>query len=264
MSRFFFLVYGTLSYLFAFVSLLYAIGFVSNLGVPKAIDGPATAPFTTALITNLVLLAIFAIQHSVMARQGFKRWWTKYVPEPIERSTYVLLSTVALDLLMWKWEPMGGLIWSVSSPILSGMLTAICLLGFAIVLGSTFLVNHLDLFGVRQVIMYFRKQPYTPVKFTGNTLYKYVRHPLYLGFLIGFWAAPIMTFTHLVFAIMVTGYIFVGIYLEEKDLTSFFGETYLNYKRNIPMIIPFLKFGKKPAPVVVPASKEKKVGDPVA
>lgn len=243
MSRLFFLTYGVISYLIFFVTFMYTIGFATNLFVPKSIDGDPQLPLMNALITNLVLLGIFAIQHSVMARKGFKRWWTRIIPDPIERSTYVLFSSLALILLFWKWKPMGGVVWSISSPFLSGLMTAMSLLGFTLVLISSFMVNHFDLFGLRQVWLYFQKKPYTPLKFTTAYLYQYVRHPLYLGFIIGAWMTPVMTITHLVFAIMITGYILVGIYLEEKDLVGFHGTNYINYKKRIPMLIP--KFGKK-------------------
>ncbi|MCB0632527.1 MAG: isoprenylcysteine carboxylmethyltransferase family protein [Saprospiraceae bacterium] len=238
MSRILFLIYAGFNYLTFLVAFSYAIGFVTNLLVPKAIDGVPQVPLSAAIINNLTLLAIFAVQHSVMARPKFKQWWTRIIPAPIERSTYVLFSNLALILLMWKWEPMGGVIWSVSSPLVSGLLTALSLLGFAILIASTFMVDHWDLFGLRQVWAYFTGKTYTPPKFKTAYLYKYVRHPLYLGFVIGFWAAPTMTVTHLIFTVMCTGYILVGIYLEEKDLTSYFGDTYRNYKKRIPMLIP--------------------------
>lgn len=238
MSRLFFLIFGGISYLIFFATFMYTIGFVTNLFVPKAIDGNPELPLMNALINNLALLGIFALQHSGMARQGFKKWWTQVVPEPIERSTYVLFSSLALMLLIWKWQPMGGIVWSVGSPFISGLLVAISLLGFTLILASSFMVNHFDLFGLRQVWFYFRNKPYEPLKFTTAYLYKHVRHPLYLGFIIGSWAAPVMTVTHLIFAIMITGYVLLGIYLEEKDLVAYHGKTYINYKKRIPMLIP--------------------------
>lgn len=256
MSRLFFLLYGGLAYLIFLVTFMYIIGFTTNLLVPKAIDGNTEIPLITALINNLILLGIFAIQHSVMARQGFKRWWTKIIPDPIERSTYVLFSSLALILLIWKWQPMGGMIWAVSSPLLSGLCTAISLLGFTLVLASSFMVNHFDLFGLRQVWMYFRKEPYQPLKFTTAYLYKYVRHPLYLGFIIGSWVTPVMTSTHFVFAIMITGYILIGIHLEEKDLVNFYGKHYLNYKKHIPMLFPKFRKKQPSRETIVPVSDQ--------
>lgn len=250
MSRLFFLIYGGISYLTFLASFTYFIGFVTNLFVPKAISGEPELPLTHALINNLALLGIFAIQHSGMARQGFKKWWTKIVPEPIERSTYVLFSSLLLILLMWKWQPMGGMVWTVSSPFISGLLVAISLLGFTLILASSFMVNHFDLFGLRQVWLYFRNKPYTYLKFTTAYLYKYVRHPLYLGFVIASWATPVMTTTHLIFATIITAYTLVGIYLEEKDLVSYHGKVYTNYQKEIPMLIP--GFSNKQAPQKTP------------
>lgn len=246
MSRLFFLIYSGISYLAFLATFLYFIGFVTNLLVPKGIDGIPELPLMNALISNLILLGVFAIQHSGMARRGFKAWWTKIIPEPIERSTYVLISSLTLALVMWKWQPMGGVVWSVSSPILSGVLVAASLLGFALILATSFMINHFDFFGLRQAWLYFRKQPYTSMTFTTRYLYQYIRHPLYLGFLIGGWAAPVMTVTHLVFAIAITGYILMGIYLEEKDLVNYFGKAYQDYQKRIPMLIP--KPGRKKPP----------------
>ena len=238
MSRIFFLIYGGISYLTFFATFMYFVGFVTNQYVPKSIDGYPELPFMTALLNNLALVGIFALQHSVMARPGFKKWWIEVVPEPIERSTYVLFSNLALMLLFWKWQPMGGVVWSVGSPFISGLLVAISLLGFSLILVSSFMINHFDFFGLRQVWLYFRNKPYKPLQFTTAYLYQHVRHPLYLGFIIGSWAAPVMTLTHLIFATIITAYVLLGIYLEEKDLVARHGKTYVDYKKRIPMLIP--------------------------
>lgn len=235
-----FLIYGLACYLFFLVTFLYAIGFVNDLFVPKGIDSEPTAPFGQALIINMVLLGLFAIQHSVMARPAFKRWWTTIIPDPIERSTYVLLASLCLILLFWKWEPMGGVIWSVQSETFSLILTCLSMVGFLIALIATFLINHFELFGLLQVWKYFRGQEIKPHTFKTPFLYKAVRHPLYMGFTIAFWATPHMTFAHLFFAIITTAYILVAIQLEERDLIRQFGNKYIQYKQFVPMLIPFL------------------------
>jgi protein-S-isoprenylcysteine O-methyltransferase Ste14 len=241
MKKFMFLVYGVISYIIFFGTFCYAVGFVSALVVPKHIDSEPQSPLGYALLINAALLSLFALQHSIMARPGFKRWWTKFVPEPIERSTYVLLASLCLLLLFWKWEPMGGIIWQVESETTQIILQSLCLLGFGIVLVSTFLINHFDLFGLRQVWLYFVGKNYEPLPFRTPLFYKYVRHPLYLGFMIAFWATPVMTAAHLFFAIMTTGYMLTAIQFEENDLTKHFGEKYAEYKRSAPMLIPFTK-----------------------
>jgi methanethiol S-methyltransferase len=244
MKKFIFLVYGVISYVIFFGTFCYAVGFVSSLVVPKHIDSEPQSPLGYALLINAALLSLFALQHSIMARPGFKRWWTKFVPEPIERSTYVLLASLCLLLLFWKWEPMGGIIWQVESETTQIILQSLCLLGFGIVLVSTFLINHFDLFGLRQVWLYFVGKTYEPLPFRTPLFYKYVRHPLYLGFMIAFWATPVMTAAHLFFAIMTTGYMLTAIQFEENDLTKHFGEKYAEYKRSAPMLIPFTKSSK--------------------
>ncbi len=241
MKKVFFLLYGVAAYLIFFVTFCYAVGFVSALVVPKHIDSVPAAPLGYALLVNAALLSLFAIQHSVMARPGFKRWWTRLVPEPIERSTYVLLASACLIVLFYYWQPMGGVIWQVASPALQFALQALCLLGFGIVLVSTFLINHFDLFGLRQVWFFAVEKKYEPLGFRTPAFYKYVRHPLYLGFIIAFWATPLMTAAHLFFAVMTTLYIFVAIQLEERDLVGYFGESYKEYRRSAPMLIPFTK-----------------------
>jgi protein-S-isoprenylcysteine O-methyltransferase Ste14 len=232
------LAYGVACYAVFFVTFLYAIGFIGNLVVPKGIDGAPTSPLGRAILINAGLLLAFALQHSVMARPGFKRWWTGFVPEAAERSTYVLLSSVALIALFYYWEPMGGTIWNVTNPFGQATLLTLFVLGYAIVLVATFLINHFDLFGLRQTWLYFRATPYTPLKFGTPGLYRHVRHPLYVGWLLGFWATPHMTAAHLLFAVLTTVYILVAIWFEERDLMTFHGEEYRAYRKTVPMLIP--------------------------
>jgi protein-S-isoprenylcysteine O-methyltransferase Ste14 len=231
------LVYGVLSYLIFVLTFLYAVGFIGDLMVPKSINSGAVRPLAESLAVNVVLLAVFAVQHSIMARQGFKRWWTQFVPAPVERSTYVLFSSLALILLFWQWRPLPDVVWSVSGPF-GNLLWALFWLGWLIALLSTFLINHFDLFGLQQVWTHSQDTDVQPQRFRTPLFYKFVRHPLYFGFLLAFWATPHMTYGHLLFAIATTGYIFIGMLLEERDLVTVFGETYVAYKKRVSMIVP--------------------------
>ena len=233
------LIYGAVCYVVFFLTFLYAIGFVGNLLVPKSIDANPLMETIPALVIDLLLLGIFAIQHSVMARPGFKKLWMRVVPEQAERSTYVLFSSLALILLFTYWQPLGGMVWSVTNPIGAGVLWAGFAFGWGLVLVSTFLINHFDLFGLRQVWMYFRKQPYVQLRFVEPWPYRVIRHPLYMGWFFAFWCTPTMTATHLVFAVMTTAYILIAIQLEERDLAHAHVD-YAAYKERVPMLVPRL------------------------
>jgi methanethiol S-methyltransferase len=240
MGRVIALIYGLLSYAFFFVTFLYALAFVENAYVPRTIDIGQEAPLIEALIVNLVLMSLFAIQHSVMARPQFKQWWTQFVPKPVERSTYVLFATSALALLCWQWRPIPMVVWQVSTPAATDFLVGLSLFGWLVVLASTFMINHFELFGLYQVAKNFTASAMPDAKFKTPLLYNFVRHPIYLGFIIAFWAAPVMTAGHLLFAAVTTAYIFVGIFLEERDLVDLFGEDYRRYRQRVAMLVPWL------------------------
>ena len=248
MGRFLGLLYGVVAYLVFFGTILYAIGFVEGLLVPKAIDTGAVVPVAEAVIVNLLLMSLFAVQHSVMARKPFKRWLTQYVPVSIERSTYVLLASLCLVLLFWQWRPMPAVVWQVADPNLALAMIGVSMIGWGMVFLSTFLINHFELFGLHQVANNLVGRPMPPVRFRTPVLYKVVRHPIYLGFIIAFWVAPTMTVGHLLFAAVTTAYIFVGIALEERDLIALFGDEYRNYRKRVAMIVPFLGGGRQTAP----------------
>ena len=233
--------YGSFSYLIFLATFLYALAFVGNLGVPTALDGAPNGPVLVALAIDVALLALFAVQHSVMARKWFKDRWTRIVPKPLERSTYVLFSSLALILLLWQWRPLGGVVWSVEDPLGWFVLRGLFFFGWGLVLVSTFLINHFDLFGMRQVWLYLLGRPYTTLRFGTPGPYRLVRHPLYVGWLFAFWSTPTMTLAHLLFSIATTAYILIAIQFEERDLVRDLGEDYEAYRRSVPMLIPFTR-----------------------
>jgi protein-S-isoprenylcysteine O-methyltransferase Ste14 len=230
--------YGLICYAVFFVTFLYSIAFVGNIYVPKTIDLGGGAPTAEALVTNVVLLGLFAVQHSVMARPAFKELWTRIVPRSVERSTYVLISSLLLALIFWKWQPMPTTIWDVTAPMARVLLLVVSAVGWLIVLTSTFMINHFDLFGLRQVYLRMIDAPYAPLAFQQAALYRFVRHPLMLGFIVAFWATPTMSVGHLVFAMATTVYIVVGVLLEERDLVRNLGEEYRSYQKRVPMLFP--------------------------
>ena len=233
--------YGVASYAVFLASFLHAVGFIGNFAVPRTLDGTPTLSFTVALLIDLGLLGLFAVQHSVMARPVFKRWFTKFVPESAERSTYVLLSSLALIAMFAWWQPLGGVVWNVTDATMRGVLWGAFAFGWLLVLVSTFLINHFDLFGLRQVWLQLRGRPYRHLAFGTPGPYRLVRHPLYVGWLFAFWATPTMTISHLVFAIATTGYILIAIRFEERDLVDHHGKLYTDYRDRVPMLVPFTR-----------------------
>jgi methanethiol S-methyltransferase len=240
MKRWAVFTYGVGAYVLFLGTFLYAAGFVGNFLVPKSLDSAREGSLATALAVNLGLLGLFAVQHSVMARRGFKERITRWLPEAAERSTYVLASSLALIALFAFWRPLGGPVWDVTDPLGRAVLLGLFAFGWALVLVTTFLINHFDLFGLRQVWLYLRQRPYSAIRFRTPGPYRLVRHPLYVGWLFAFWAAPTMTVTHLFFALVTTAYILVAIQLEERDLVDAFGPAYTNYRRQVPMLVPGL------------------------
>jgi protein-S-isoprenylcysteine O-methyltransferase Ste14 len=236
------LLYGIIAYVVFLIAFLYAIGFVGNIIVPKSIDSGAETTIYSSIFINVILLSVFALQHSIMARPAFKLWFNSIFSPAMERSTYILLSSLALILIFWQWQPITSIVWKIENTILSRIITGIFFLGWLIVLLSTFMINHFELFGLAQIFDNLKNKKTPNPKFQTNYLYKLVRHPLMLGFLIAFWATPTMTVGHLLFALVTTIYIFVAVkYLEEKDLRKAIGEKYETYQKEVPMIIPFTK-----------------------
>lgn len=245
--------YGAACYVVFLAAFLYAIGFVGNFVVPRTVDAGVAAPIGQAVVINVALLGLFGVQHSVMARPAFKRWWTRFVPASVERSTYVLLASLVLFVLYWQWRTMPTVIWDVSSSAGRVVLWALFWLGWATVLTSTFMINHFDLFGLRQVYLAGRGRPYTGLDFRTLLLYRLVRHPIMLGFIVAFWAIPRMTAGHLLFAAVTTAYILVAIQLEEHDLVAALGDQYREYRRHVRMLLPWPRRGREPsAPTVEP------------
>ncbi|MFY9572515.1 MAG: methanethiol S-methyltransferase [Blastocatellia bacterium] len=238
-KRILFFAYGSLSYLIFLGTFLYALCFIGNFGVPRTLDGAVRGPFAVSFAIDAGLLTLFAVQHSVMARKWFKDWWTRIVPSAIERSTYVLCSSVALIMLFMLWRPLGGVIWSVEDPVGRLVLRGLFAFGWGLVLISTFLIHHFDLFGLRQVWLFLLDRPYNALRFGTPGPYRLVRHPLYVGWLFAFWMTPLMTLAHLLFSVATTAYILLAIQFEERDLVREHGESYEEYRRSVPMLVPF-------------------------
>jgi protein-S-isoprenylcysteine O-methyltransferase Ste14 len=241
MGRFIAFLYGLVAYVVFFVTFLYAIGFVEGWVVPKTIDTGTVVSLAEALIVNVLLMSVFVIQHSVMARKPFKQWWTTIIPASVERSTYVLFSSLTLILLFWQWRPMPAVVWQIADPRIAAAVLGLSAVGWLIVLTSTFLINHFELFGLHQVANNLAGRPMPTPRFRTPLYYKLVRHPIYLGFIIAFWAAPTMTMGHLLFAAVTTAYIVVGASLEERDLIEVFGDEYRRYRGRVSMLVPWRK-----------------------
>jgi len=233
--------YGVVCYLVFFVVFLYLIGFVGNLFVPKSIDTGTETTAAQSVLVNLALLGLFAVQHTIMARPVFKQWWTRIIPAQVERSTYVLVSSLLLALFCWRWHPILGVVWNVENPTGKTILFGLFWIGWGTVLFSSFVINHFDLFGLRQVWLHFSNHEYHHLEFQARSLYRLIRHPLMLGIIIGSWATPRMTTGHLLFAVAATAYILIGIQFEERDLVRYHGQNYIDYRRHVPMLIPFFK-----------------------
>lgn len=259
MAKFLALFFGIICYLFFIITFLYFIAFVSNVTVPRTIDSGPPAPVWLAVLIDAGLIAIFALQHSVMARQGFKRRWTKFVPPAVERSTYVLASTLVLALLIWQWRPIPYPVWRIADPGWGSAILALQLLGWLMAMASSFLIDHFELYGLGQVTRHLTGREAKPGKLRTPLLYRFVRHPIYLGFVLAFWAAPVMSVGHLMFAAVTTAYIYVGIALEERDLISFFGDEYRRYRARVPMRVPWVRFGPRSGrngPSLAPAPRD--------
>jgi protein-S-isoprenylcysteine O-methyltransferase Ste14 len=241
MKRWLFFVYGASCHLLFFAIFAYMAGFVGNFLVPKTIDSPTAGSTAAAVVIDLLLLGLFAVQHSIMARPGFKRIWTRIVPMPIERSTYVLIACIVTVVLMWQWRSIDAIVWDAQQPILRAALWGLFAFGWLLVPAVSLMINHFDLFGTRQVWLYLRKRDYQPLKFRTPLLYARVRHPLYIGWTTAFWATPTMTVGHLLFAGVLTGYMALAAIVEERDLVAYFGHHYENYRRRVPMFIPRLR-----------------------
>ena len=259
LKRVAFLAYGVACYVVFLATFLYAIGFIGGLGVPRPLDGAASHPRAAAIALDAGLLGLFAVQHSVMARRWFKERWTRLVPWPVERSTYVLFSSLALIALFAGWHPLGGSVWSVDDPMGRLVLRALFAFGWGLVLVCTFLINHFDLFGLRQVWLFAMGRPYTPLRFATPGPYRLVRHPLYVGWFFAFWMTPTMTLSHLLFAIATTAYILIAIQFEERDLVHEHGRTYDDYRRRVPMLWPFRR--RSAGPVIARPSREVPAGE---
>jgi len=241
MGRIISFIYGAVSHVLFLLVFMYMVAFLSNFIAPKSIDSGVVGPFGQALIVNVLLLALFAIPHSIMARPGFKQWWTTIVPKHIERSTYVMQGNLFMILLMWQWQPMVGVVWRVENPVGALILWSLFGFGWLAIVITSFMINHFDLFGTRQVYLHLLNREYSPLEFKTRGFYKYTRHPLMVGWLVAFWATPDMTVGHLVYAIGTTVYILIAIQIEERDLVKFHGEAYESYRRQVSMLVPFKK-----------------------